>query len=240
MPAGSPADQPFSVGDAFGWGWAKFQQNVGPIMIAVLVYLAIILVIEVVAFAVLRGALISSPTVTIDPNTGAITSTGGSGFFAGMLVNATSNLLFTIFFAFLQAGVIRGALMLANGERLEVGHMFNFDKFGTIIVAAILVGVASFLGIFVCFVGSIVVWFFTPFYLFFIIDKDQGAWESIKSSISLVSSNFGQVFLLLLGVIAAFIVGAILCGIGLLVTAPVALLALTYGYRRLQNEPVAA
>jgi uncharacterized membrane protein len=238
--AGPPADQPFQVGAAFSWGWAKFQQNVGPILGAVAIYLAIVIVVEVIAWAVLRGILINDTTISINPETGAITTTGGSGFFASMLVSASTNLIFIVLFAFLQAGVIRGGLMIANGERLQVSHMFNFDKFGTILVAAIIVGVASFLGIFLCFVGSLVVAFFTPFYLFFVIDKGMGAWDSIMASVNLVKDNLGDVFLLLLGVLAAYIVGAILCGIGLLVTAPVALLALTFGYRRLQGEPVAA
>ncbi len=239
MPAGAAGDS-FSVGDAFGWGWTKFQQNVGPILVAVLIYLVILIVVEAVVYFLLRGAFINNSSATINPNTGQVTIHVGSGFFPRMLLNAGVNFGFTVLFAFLSAGVIRGALMLADGRHLEVGHMFNFEKFGTILLAAIMVGIASFLGIFLCFVGSIVVAIFTPFYLFFIIDKGQGAWESIKSSIELVSQNFGKVILLLLACILAYIVGAILCLIGLLVTAPVALLALTYGYRRLQNEPIAA
>jgi uncharacterized membrane protein len=184
--------------------------------------------------------IINEPSVTLNQTTGQITVQPGSGFFANLVFNGGVNFFFVVVFAFMQAGVIRGALMLANGQRLEVGHMFNFSNFGTILVAAILVGIASFLGIFLCFVGSIVVAIFTPFYLFFIIDKNQGAWESIMSSINLVASNFGKVILLLLACIAAYIVGVILCGIGLLVTAPVALLALTYGYRKLQGDPIAA
>jgi uncharacterized membrane protein len=238
MPAHAGDD--FSVGDAFGWGWNKFTQNVGPILLAVLVYLVILLVIEAIAWFVLRGALISDPSVSLNQATGQVTVNGGSGFFASMLVNGGLNFFFVVVFAFMEAGVIRGALMLANGQRLEVGHMFNFNNFGTILVAAILVGIGSFIGFFLCFVGAIVVWLFTAFYLFFIIDKQQGAWESIMSSVNLVASHFGKVVLLLLACIAAYIVGAILCGIGLLVTAPVALLALTYGYRRLQGDPIAA
>jgi uncharacterized membrane protein len=238
MPA--PAEQPFTVGAAFSWGWAKFQQNVGPILGAVAVYLVILIVVEAIAYVVLGGALLTTSSIEINQTTGEITTTGGSGFFATWLVYGLVNLLFWVLFAFLQAAVIRGGLMIADGNRLQVGHMFNFDKFGTVLAAAILVGIASFLGIFLCGVGTLIVAFFTPFYLFFVLDKNLGAWESIMASVNLVKDNFGEVFLLLLGVLAAYVVGAILCGVGLLVTAPVALLALTYGFRRLQNEPIAA
>jgi uncharacterized membrane protein len=235
--AAGPAGGSFSVGDAFGWGWTKFQQNVGPIMIAVLVYLAIIIVVDLVVSIVLRGLFINTATVTIDPTTHAIVTVSGSGFATVTLVNLLGAFVGVLLGAFLLAGITRGALMLANGERLEVGHMFNFDKFGTIAVAAIIVAAAT---VFICCIGWIIVPLFTPFYLFFIIDKQQGSWESIKSSIELVSQNFGEVILLLLACLLAFIVGFVLCIVGLLVTLPVAVLALTYGYRRLQNEPIAA
>jgi uncharacterized membrane protein len=157
-----------------------------------------------------------------------------------MLVYALVNLVFWVLFAFLQAAVIRGGLMIANGHRLQLGQMFNFDKVGTVVVASIIVGIATSVGFYLCILPGVVVMIFTAFYLFFIIDKNLGAWDSIMASFNLVKENFGEVFLLLLGVLAAYIVGAALCGIGLLVTAPVALLALTYGFRKLQNEPVAA
>jgi uncharacterized membrane protein len=38
----------------------------------------------------------------------------------------------------------------------------------------------------------------------------------------------------------AYFVGAILCGIGLLVAVPVVIIAQAYMWRRLQNMPVAA
>lgn len=239
-PPPGPADQPFSVGNAFSWGWAKFQQNVGPIIAAVAIYLAVVLVVEFLVYALVGGALVKTSSIEVDQTTGQITTTGGSGFFTVMFVYALVNLVFWVLFAFLQAAVIRGGLQIADGQRLQLGQMFNFDKFGTILVAALIVGIATSIGFYLCVLPGIVVVIFSAFYLFFIIDKGQGAWESIMSSVNLVRAKFGEVFLLLLGVLAAWVVGAIACGIGLLITAPVALLALTYGYRKLQGEPVAA
>lgn len=237
-PAGAAA---FSVGDAFAWGWKKFTENVGTILLAVLVYFVILVVVEVIWYTLFAGLFLSDASITVNPETGVITTSGGSGLFAGLFVQALASFAFFVLFAFLQAAVIRGALILADGEKkLEIGDMFNFEKFGTVLVAALIVGALTAVGYLFCFVGSLVVAFFTAFYLFFVLDKDLGAWESVKASFDLVKSNAGSVLLLILGVIAAYFVGALLCGIGLLVAAPVALLALTYGYRKLQGEPVAA
>jgi uncharacterized membrane protein len=193
----------------------------------------------VIWYALFRGVLINNAEITIDPETGAIDATGGSGLAATFLLSALSSFAFFVLFAFLQAAVIRGALRIADGHRLELGDMLKVDRFGTVLVAALIVGALTAVGTLLCYVGAIVVAFFTLFYLFFVLDKNLGAWDSIKASFDLVKSNAGDVLLLGLAAIALYIVGAILCGIGLLVTAPVALLMLTFGFRRLQNEPVA-
>ena len=239
-PPPTPAEQPFDVGAAFSWGWKKFQENFGPILIAMLVYLVIIVVVQVVAYALLAGALISSPSMEINQTTGELTMTGGSGIFAGLFVTALSVAISTVLYAFLQAAIVRGGLMIADGQKLEVGHMFKFENFGTVFVAALIVSGLTLVGILACYVGAIVVAFFTTFYMFFVVDKQAGAWESVVASFNLVKNNFGAVVLLILCVFLAYLVGALLCGIGLLVTVPVAFLALTFGFRRLQGGAVAA
>ena len=129
--------------------------------------------------------------------------------------------------------------MVADGKRLEVGHMFVFDNFGMVFLAALIVAALTFVGLLACYVGAIVVAFFTAFYMFFVVDKKPGAWKAVVDSFNLVKDNIGSVFLLLLVVLLLNVVGAILCLIGLIVSIPVSYLALTYGYRMLQGAPVA-
>ena len=238
-PAGA-GGQPFSVGEAFGWAWAKFQANVGPILIAMLVYVVALVVVTVFAYLVIGGLMLSSASVTIDPNTGAISTTGGTGFFVRMIASGLILLVIMIPFAFLQAAIVRGGLLIADGRRLDLGDMFKFDQVGQVLVGAIIVGFATMIGSILCYFPALIVGFFTAFYLFFIVDKNMGAWEGIMASVKLVMDHLGEVFVLLLLAWVTYFVGALLCGIGLIVAAPVALLALTYGFRRLQNEPVAA
>jgi uncharacterized membrane protein len=224
------------VGEAFNWGWAKFQQNAGVIVLAALLYVAVLIVAEIIAFAIVGG--IVAGTTTTNPTTG-ITTTSGGGAFASLLFGALLAFLFFALGAFLQAAIIRGALIIANGQRLEVGQMVRIENFGQVLIGAIIVGIGVAIGS-IIIVGGIIVYFYTAFWLFFVIDRHMPAWDSIKASATLVNRNIGTVVVLLIGVIVAFIIGALLCGIGLIVTAPVALLALTFGYRRLQNEPIAA
>lgn len=229
------------MGDAFNWGWAKFQQNVGVILIAMLIYLAIIFVVEGILFALAILPALSGPGCTYDSN-GLVQSCtlGGPGFFLTFLLYGVGIFVYVLLFAFLQAGVIRGAIAIANGQKLELPIFFNFDKVGNVIVGALIVGAATFVGFLLCGVGALVVALFTPFWLFFVIDKNESGWDAIMSSVRLVNKNLGSVVVLIIGVFIAYFIGALLCGIGLLVAAPVALLALTYGYRKLQGEEIAA
>lgn len=239
--AAAAGTAPFSVGEAFNWGWAKFQQNAGVIIIAALIYFVIIAVIEVIWFLLAAAVLPSRAVVcTTNQTSLEINCTGGGGFFASLLLSALGGFAVFVLIAFLQAGIIRGAIAIANGHKLELPVMFQTDMLGTVLVGALIVGVASAIGVLLCFIGWIVVAFFTPFWLFFVIDKRQGAWEAIMSSVQLVNKNLGSVVVLIIGVFIAYFIGALLCGIGLIVAVPVALLALTYGYRRLQGEPLAA
>ncbi len=55
----------------------------------------------------------------------------------------------------------------------------------------------------------------------------------------MVEDDFGKVFLVILVAFMVNFLGAILCGIGLLVTAPICWIVLAYAYRKLNNQPVA-
>lgn len=66
----------------------------------------------------------------------------------------------------------------------------------------------------------------------------MGPGEAITTSINWVKDNFGQVFLILLVAWLIYIAGVLLCCVGLLVSIPVALVAIIYSYRALNQESV--
>jgi uncharacterized membrane protein len=80
---------------------------------------------------------------------------------------------------------------------------------------------------------------FTWFTTVAIVDRNLSPIDGIKASIDVVKKNFGSVLLAGLIFVALILVGALLCGVGLLVTAPVAYLLLVYTYRRLSGGSVA-
>ncbi len=232
-------EQPYSVGEAFNYGWRKFQAHLGPILLAALAYLVIIGVVAFL-FSLLFSGIISGST-DCTTNVNGITSceTSGGGFVGLLLGTALYALVITVLVAVMQAGLARGVLTITYGRPLDVGMMFKFDNVGSVILASLMVGVGTAIGYFLCFIPGLIVMFFSQFYVWFIVDKQMGAWDAIKASFSLVNQHLGTLIVFFLASVVAYIVGALLCGIGLLVAIPVIYIAQGYTYRRLQGEAVA-
>lgn len=215
------------MSDAFNYGWQKFQQNMGPIILGTLIYLGISIVIGVIWFFI----------------AGAIVGIGGdsnAGFFAFMLSSAIMGLAFVTLFFIIQAGIIRAALAITYGEQIEMKTLFAIDELGQVILTALIIGVASAIGFVLCYIPGLVVMVFTSFAMHFVIDKRLPAIEAIKASVELVNRNLGTMVVLLIAGYVANTIGSFLCGVGLLVSIPVVIIANTYAYRRMQGEAVAA
>jgi len=202
----------FSVGDALSYGWNKFVQYIGQIIVIVLIIFAIQLVFS---FA---SNIMQASTDSFFIN-----------FSLGLLISAAG-----IFIGFLlQAGLIRAALAIMRGEAPEPSMLFQTDKLGPYAVAAIVVALLSFVGFLLCCIPGLIVLFFTYFFGFYVIDRDVQPIDSIKASVSLVQENFGQVLLLMIVVV---LLNFITCGLA----SGVTFIALGYAYKTLNGEAVAA
>jgi uncharacterized membrane protein len=225
------------VGAAFSYGWHKFRTNLGPILIAALALLAVLAVIQIIQFAVTGG---SDTSFEIDPTTGELESTDsgllGGSIIASLFFGGLSILAQMV----IQTGIIKGSIDLTKGRSISLGSMFSGINWGQVIVASLLVSVATMVGLVLCILPGIVVWFLTSFTLYFIVDKSMSAIDAIRASVSFAIAHAGTLILFFLACIAAYIVGALLCGVGLLVAIPVVLIATAYTYRTLQGEQVAA
>lgn len=231
--AGAPGSSPaptggdFSVAAAFTYGWEKFQQNMGPIILGTMVYLGASIVIGVIWFF-LAGAILG------------VGGDSGAGFFAFMLTTAVMGLVGVALFFIIQAGIIRAALALTSGRQIEMKTLLDLDNVGQVILTALIVGVASAIGFVLCYIPGLVVMVFTSFAMHFVIDQRMQAVDAIKASVDLVNRNLGTMIVLLIAGYVANTIGSLLCGIGLLVSIPVVIIANTYAYRRMQGQAVAA
>ncbi|TSD94645.1 hypothetical protein FOS14_20270 [Skermania sp. ID1734] len=211
-----------SVGAALSYGWEKFKSNAG-------VWVGITLI------GVIISALVRWPF----GGYGFSYSTDDNGFPVGSFVLSIVGLVVGfVVSTLIQAAFVRGALHEVDGNRPAFGSFFQFSNVAQVLVASLLIGIASSIGFVLCIIPGIVVLFLTWYTLQFVLDQNQDAVTAIKSSFRIISENAGTLVLLGLACIALNILGAILLLVGLLVTGPITLIASTYAYRVLVNGPV--
>lgn len=231
---GAPA---YSVGEAFNWAWNKFTKNAGPLIVASLAYFAVGAVIYILG-RVLMSA-VSPETLTAVSDGNDIIESTTRNFTAGSVV-------MTMLLSLVQAavgGVIAAAFYsglfdIADGRPISYGSFFRPRNVVPVILAALIVGVLTEVGLVLCIIPGLIVMFFTWFTSVAIIDRTLSPIDGIRASIDVVKAHVGQVLLAALVGFAITLVGFLACGIGLLVAGPVYSLFLVYTWRKLSGGTV--
>lgn len=236
---GGPPMGPYSAPDAVGYGWRKFFASPGTLLVPVLIVFVVLVVTEALLYFLLYNTLLGTHDCTQTVFGQQVQTQCGPSFLMRLFVTSLITGLMTVAWSFAAAGLYKGALAVVDGKGFSTGQMFEgWDK-GQVAIAAILIGVATAIGSFLCYIPGLIVGFLMMFTLLFIVDKQMQAMDAIKASIKLVVDNLGQTLVWALLAIAVYIVGLVVCCVGLLVAIPIILIGLAFTYRRLQNEPVA-
>lgn len=234
---GVPANR-YSVGEALSWAWAKFTKNAVPLIVATLIFGVIMVALNSVFQAVMQGVSPEAFT-SIDTGTDVFESTTRTITGAGIAVLIVSTLIQILAQAAISSGYYGGILDIANGQPVQIGSFFRPRNIVSVVLAGLIVGVLTGIGLFLCIIPGILVTIFTMFTTVAIVDRNLSPIDGIKASIDIVKNNFGQSLLAGLTAAAIMFVGALLCGVGLLVGAPVAYLLIVYTYRKLSGGSVA-
>jgi uncharacterized membrane protein len=207
------------------------------LLLGTLLLLLVAGVISFVSNLAASALFISDPTTRVNAD-GSIEFDGGSGFFAAILVSALVSLVVGLISQLFVAALIKGALDTTDGKPVSLGGMFEgWDK-GKVLIAALLVSLATAIGTLLCYLPGLVVGFLTSYTLFFVVDRNLAPVEAIKASISFVTGNLGPTILYYLLGVLVVIAGAILCGVGLLAAVPIAIIGAAYTFRRLHGQQV--
>jgi uncharacterized membrane protein len=208
---GAPGSQPVSIGDAISYGWGAYWKNVGPMVVIVLIIVAIEIVFSII------GSAIGGTVATI--------LFGLVGWLLGL---------------FLGLGLFRVSLAITRGERADVNVLFKSEGYGPYIVASILFGIGFYIGLILCIVPGIIFAVVFGFYGF--VAAEQGdaavATDTLRRAAEITRGYRWQLFGLALVLALINLVGALLCGVGLLFTVGITLIAWAYTYRRLSGESV--
>lgn len=213
-----------SVADAFRYAWQGFTASPGPWLLAA----AVLLVVGGIGSSV--EATIRSAAVDpfVDPAWG----------FTFVPAAAAVNLLFSILNLVIAAGLMTAALRTLDGRRVGVAEFLSIPNLGQAVLAAVLLSLATMVGLFLLVVPGLVVAVLGMWYLQFALDRRLRAVDALLASARLVRDHPGPSIVLILAAVGVAILGALALVVGLLVALPMITMASAFLFRRLAGGPV--
>jgi uncharacterized membrane protein len=237
-PSGFGPGGGYSVGEAFSWAWNKFSKNAVPLIVATLVYAVIVLVWQILT-NVISAAVSPTDTTSYTSDSGSFAFSYSVNSAAGIVVSIIGWIISLILTAAIQSAYLGGVLDIANGQQVSIGSFFRPRNIGAVVIAGLIVGVITSIGLFLCVIPGLIASIMLMFTTVSLIDRNLRPIDAIKTSFNISKTHFGSVFLAWLVMVVAIIIGAIICGVGLLVGVPIATLILVYTYRVLTGGQVA-
>ena len=218
----SPAPQraPFSATDAIGYGWKGFTANIGPLVLIGLV----LFVASSLSSWLSRG-------------------------FDSWFLTVIGSVLGAFISLVIGLGLIRAALAILDGGRPSVEQLVSTKDIGPYIIASLLVALVVTVGLFLCVIPGLIAGFLLQFYGYAIIDRktdsvttapESSPTGAMRASFEVVAANVGPLILLAVLCFVVNVAGALLCGVGLLVSLPVTAIAIAYAWRYFSGGRIAA
>jgi uncharacterized membrane protein len=200
------------VGDAVSYGWSVYWRNVGTLVVIALVIFGIELAVSVVGGAIGGGGGIQALVQIV-------------GLLIGLL---------------LTLGWMRVSVELTRGVKPQVNDLFKAQGYGPFILASILFYVGFVVGLILLVVPGIIFAVVYGFYGFVIAERGDGVTvtEALKRSADITRGHRWQLVGLAIIVFLINVVGFLACGIGLIFTSGISILAWAYAYRTLNGETV--
>jgi uncharacterized membrane protein len=136
-----------------------------------------------------------------------------------------------------MVGVYAVILNLMKTGRMDLNHLQDgFQVFLPAMLAGIVVGVFTSVGSAFCLLPGIIISALYLFPLFLILEKKMAFWDAMEESRKKVQEDLWGFVVFVLALMGVNLLGALACGIGLLVSSPVALCAIVIAYRELWPE----
>ncbi len=156
------------------------------------------------------------------------------GFFGEGLLASLVSLGFTVLTLFFQIGFIKIILKLIDGHKAEISELWAYPQYLLRMIGATIVyTIIIVIGFILLIIPGIYLALRLQFYSYYIVDKNAGALDSLRMSWKATDKNVINIFLFMLLIIGINILGALALLVGLLITIPVSIIAVTLLYRKL-------
>ncbi|MGV9825832.1 hypothetical protein [Gordonia sp. NPDC003429] len=228
----------FSVGESFGWAWNQFKANPGPMILPGVLMLIVAVLAAVLGATATSWAGTSTTETYSNPYGADLTYTTTSFGVGATILLIIVEILVYLVAIYIQASIVSGAVRVANGEPVSAKSFLVPIRFGPVLATAILVGIITGIGYALCVIPGIIAIFFLQFAVLVTISESLSPGKAMGRSVDVTKNRVSDSILTLLVTWATMLVGAIVCGIGLIVAAPLAGLFQVHAFRRIVGEPV--
>ncbi len=214
-----------SIGDIVSQSWEAIKKNIWIFAGTILGFTLVIFLIFVLfgGIGVISMGNVSSP----EDISGILAGIFGFSFLLMLL------LVFVLSCVFM-AGYYNMALMAADGQEATFSAFsVSFKKILNLLLGAILYAIIVWIGFILCVIPGIIVGARLITFYFFIIDKDYNAIDALSKSWEATKGNTLNLILLYIVFYLINMLGALCCGIGIFVTAPMQVIGLALVYRKL-------
>lgn len=147
-------------------------------------------------------------------------------------------LVFTILSGvpFIQGALLAGfhifTMRKLNGRRAEFADLFKgFSFFLPTLVASLVIALFVFLGTLACLIPGLVLAAAYKFTYLFIVDKRMDFWPAMKASHAVVRQDYFGFTIFLLAAAGVNLLGVLCCVVGMFVTIPLTIAAVTVAYQ---------
>lgn len=196
-----PQDYTVKIGNYFGRGWAIFKEYAWAFVVFTLVSVAIAVLTSLLPFPLGRN------------------EDGQGG-----LVNA-------IISPILAAGYYIVGFQIARNRPKSFGDFFRgFNKFLQLLLVNIVGSILIAIGLILLIIPGLYLAIAYIFSVSFVVEKNLGFWQALETSRKVITKKWFSFFLLALALLALNIGGAILLGVGLLVTIPLSTCIIVAAY----------
>lgn len=205
--------------DVIGQAWNLVKPTLGVWVPAILIYMVVSYAVTMIMASVTGGG------VRVPPGGQGVPAIDPMMFIINQLVSIVVN-------AFFMGGIYRMAINQVRGRAISIGDLFSgADVYPALLIASLLMNIAIAIGFMLCIIPGLLLAGCLMFTIPLIVDKRQSAVDAMTLSFNTLKSQaFSALgFALVVGLV--LIAGFLACGLGVLVTMPIALVAVTLLYR---------
>jgi uncharacterized membrane protein len=239
IPPGSgpvpPSDGPSraDVGAAISWAFDRFKSNAAA-FVGLAAVVTVIYVLQSVGTNPLQNILVDCSNPQTPGQLNACTAALGLSAVAAIVIS-----LFFALIAFIaQIGVQRAAIRSTQGIPPTFSEMFTTQYLGRYILYMIVFAIFGVLGLILCILPGLLVFFFLQLGPYYILDKGLSVGDAFKASYTAVSKNIGPALIMTIINVLVQILGGLFFGLLTLVTLPFAALFTAHMYRQFNREPI--